>query len=88
MRTHGTGCIDMNELWRPFPLFNAGHDAFDDNNYNWAISDACMASIYANQQVHPLSPSLLDPSVCISSPCPSLILCLLSSCVPPLHSDE
>ena len=47
-RTHGQGCVDMNQLWKPFPSFQGAVDASDDSNYNWDICDACLAAVYAN----------------------------------------
>jgi hypothetical protein len=46
-RTHGTGCVDMDLLWRPFPSYD-GQDATDPSNYDWASVDACMLGFYNN----------------------------------------
>ena len=48
VRTHGMGCVDMDKLWKPCSggantgCGFAGFDAWDDTNYDWTISDACV----------------------------------------------
>ena len=54
VRTHGMGCLDMDQLWRPCSggagtgCKFAGFDAWDDANYDWAFADSCLAKVYAN----------------------------------------
>jgi hypothetical protein len=47
VRVHGMGCIDMDQLWRPYPNY-AGQDASDEANYDWTIADECMKNVYSN----------------------------------------
>ena len=49
-RTHGVGCIDMELLWRPFPVYK-GQDASLASNYNWTIVDECVRGWYFNQEL-------------------------------------
>ena len=60
IRTHGMGCVDLDQLWIPCSggagtgCNFAGFDAWDDVNYNWTQSDACLKAVYEN----PLLPDL------------------------------
>jgi hypothetical protein len=57
VRTHGTGCVDMDRLWKPYPSYR-GMNASDPSNYNWTIADACLGNVFANPALPPFTASI------------------------------
>ena len=57
VRTHGMGCVDLDQLWIPCSggphtgCTFIGYDPWDDSNYNWEFSDACLKNIYENPKL-------------------------------------
>ena len=39
------GCIDMDQLWKPYPNY-IGEDPLLDSNYNWIFADECLKNLY------------------------------------------